>query len=336
VLASKSWTKVFIEGVARFATPSIILCVLALFCTTGCVTVPQEPVAHLMTTMLPAAIKKLPSPSDLTNEDSSQSWGQEYFLGKEFAGRGDYYRAATCFHRSLLLLPPSSRHYPTIFHALILTYSLAGKYEEVTSLYEQCQDKLAVTDPLLALDCITLIYEAYSQQNRQKEAESLLEVIPKTEEAFRTLPVFQALMLNSENSFSEACTVSSGLSPEQKRDLKHLGTIYQKSKKHPETAAMLNALLPGAGYLYVREYQTATTAFVFNGLFIAATWQFFSAHQPAAAFISGGFEAGWYAGGIIGAHMAATTYNERLREQLSKEYLDKYKLFPLNQLHYQW
>jgi hypothetical protein len=99
---------------------------------------------------------------------------------------------------------------------------------------------------------------------------------------------------------------------------------------------MLNALLPGAGYLYVREYQTAATAFMFNGLFLVAGYQFFAIHQPAAGAIASGFEIGWYAGGIVGAHMAATTYNERLREQLSKNYLHQYNLFPLNNLYYQW
>lgn len=306
------------------------------FLTTGCVKVPQEPVSHLTTTVLPATIVKLPSPYSLTDEDKKESWGQEYFLGKEFAARGDYYRAATCFHRSMMLLPPSSKQYSVLFHALILTYSLAGKYDEVTSLYERYLDKLAVTDPRLALDCITLIYEAYAHQNRQNEAEGILAIIPKAEQASRTLPVFQALMLNSEDSFKEAYNLSSDLSVEQKKDLSNLVKIYRKSKKHPETAAMLNALLPGAGYLYVREYQTAATAFLFNGLFIVAGWQFFAAHQPAAGVIASGFELGWYAGGIVGGHMAATTYNERLREQLSKHYLFKYNLFPLNQLQYQW
>ena len=315
---------------------AVLLCILLPFFTTGCVKVPQEPVSHITTTVLPAVIEKLPSPCKLTAEDTKESWGQEYFLGKEFARHGDYYRAATCFHRSFMLLPQTSKQYPVLFHALILTYSLAGKYDEVTSLYERYQDQLAVSDPNLALDCVTLIYEAYSQQNRQKEAEPLLRIIPKSEEASRTLPVFQVLMLNSEESFSEACKVSTDLSPEQKQDLLHLAKIYRKSKKHPETAAMLNALLPGAGYAYVREYQTAATALLFNGLFIVATCQFFSVHQPAAGFIAGGFEGGWYVGGIVGAHMAATTYNERLREQLTKHYLHKYNLFPLNQLHYQW
>lgn len=314
-----------------------LVCGVVCLFVTGCGTVPQEPVVHLTTNVLPSVIEKLPSPYTLEPEEKKESWGQEYFLGKEFASRGDYYRASSCFHRSLILLSPTSRQqYVVLFHALILTYSLAGKYDEVTSLYERYRDQLTVTDPLLALDLITLIYEAYSQQNKQNEAEALLAVLPKTEAVSHTLPVFQALMLNSENSLSEACTVSSGLSQDQQKDLMHVAQIYQNSKKHPETAAMLNALLPGAGYLYVREYQTATTAFLFNGLFLVATWQLFAAHQPAAALISGGFEAGWYAGGIIGAHMAATTYNERLREQLSKDYLHKYRLFPLNQLHYQW
>lgn len=316
--------------------PIVAACLLLLVSTTGCIKVPEEPVVHITTTLLPAAVEKLPSPVQLTSDEVKTSWGEEYFLGTQFAKCGDYYRATTCFHRSLFLLPSGSPHYSEVFHALILTYSLAGKYDQVCSSYERYLDKIVVRDQYLAIDCIMLIYEAYSHQNRQNEASSLLETLPKTETTFQTLSLYQTLMRNSEDCFSEALKISSGLTANQKEELSHLVALYRDSKKHPETAASLNALLPGAGYVYVREYQTAATAFLLNGLFMAATWQFFSLHQPAAALIAGGFEVGWYAGGIVGAHLAATTYNERLREQLLKNYLLKYKLFPLNQLHYQW
>lgn len=307
-----------------------------LFFACGCVKAPENIPAHVKMTTLPVSIAQLPSPVALQESEKNLPWGLEYFLGKQFAKQADYYRAATCFHRSLLLLPPESSYYPVLFHALVLTYSMAGKYEEITSLYERCKGDLRVSDPKLALDCIGLLSEAYYYQDKTLDAEKLIAQLPKSEVQAQTLPLFLALSSNKEQCFSEAEKASSGLSEAMKKDVSSIAKLYSASKKHPETAATLNAILPGAGYAYVRQYQTAATALLFNGLFIAATCQLCAAHQVAAGLIAGGFETGWYAGGIMGAHMAAYTYNDTLRSQLISEFLHKYKLFPLEQLHYQW
>jgi tetratricopeptide (TPR) repeat protein len=309
---------------------------LILYCLPGCVPIPQEPIVHVTTTVLPASLEKLPTPLECRHDEVMEPWKQEYYLGKKFALSADYYRAATCFQRALYLLPDKAEAHSVLVHALILTYSVAGKYDEVISIYEKNRADLVVHDKNLALDCLGLLYEAYSHKDRLQEANSILQIIPGTEEAAKNLPVFQALSMNSQDCFIKALDVSASLPREQSEELNKIKLVYGKSKKHPETAASLNAIIPGAGYLYVNEYQTSSTAFCINVLFAGATWQLLSAHQLAAGLIAGGFEVGWYAGGVMGAYMAANVYNERLREQLVKYYLQKYHLYPLQQLHYQW
>ncbi len=97
---------------------------------------------------------------------------------------------------------------------------------------------------------------------------------------------------------------------------------------------LLNALIPGAGYLYIGQKKSALTAFLLNGLFIAAAYQFFHHRHVAAGIITTGFEAGWYFGGIYGAGEEAKYYNERLFEKNAATVLNDYKLFPALMMQY--
>src|SRR5690606_3965994 len=73
---------------------------------------------------------------------------------------------------------------------------------------------------------------------------------------------------------------------------------YKSNKKSVATAQVLNAIIPGAGYYYIGQKKSAMTAFLLNGLFIAAATQVFLHKHVAAGIITTGFEAGWYFGGI--------------------------------------
>ncbi len=299
---------------------------------------PTEPPLPLSTIVFPEEISKLPTPPPaLTEEESLSQWGQEYHLGRCFAREGDYYRAITCFHRSRFLLGDASPpHTAQLIHALLLTYTLGRKSQEAVDLWEKVQTSVRITDPDLARDCISLLYEAYSHLNRLDEASRLINVLPADDLLRTRLPLFQTIALNDDGSLSAAPALAARVGTQESDDAIAIAAAYLRSRKDPTTACLLNALLPGSGYFYVRQYQTAATALAMNTLFIVATVQLFAAHQQAAAIIAGGFEGGWYLGGITGAGLAADLYNQRLREQIAKPYLERYKLFPLQQVRYQW
>ena len=116
--------------------------------------------------------------------------------------------------------------------------------------------------------------------------------------------------------------------------LSNLLESYEMNKKSVPLAQTLNALLPGAGYLYIGQKKSAFTAFFLNALFIAAAYEFFHHGHTAGGIITLGFETGWYFGGIYGAGEEAKYYNERLYERAASASLNDHKLFPVLMLEH--
>ena len=110
---------------------------------------------------------------------------------------------------------------------------------------------------------------------------------------------------------------------------KEILTAYHKHKKSPRLAQTLNALLPGAGYLYLGQKQSAFTALTLNGLFLATAGYFIHKKNYPAALITLSFESGWYLGGISGAKESAKLYNDRLYETHAHHHMRDNKLFPI-------
>ena len=82
-------------------------------------------------------------------------------------------------------------------------------------------------------------------------------------------------------------------------DIHNLLNQYEFERKSTTTAQLLNAFVPGAGYLYVGQTQSAITAFLLNGVFIWASCYFFQHGNTAAGIIFTSVETGWYFGGSM-------------------------------------
>lgn len=263
--------------------------------------------------------------------EQSSDWGKEYRIGRELARSLDFYRAITAFRRAEILAPPElTARKLELQYEILLCYYLGKRYSDVDTAYQQ--SNLAKVDPTFPAfnDLLLILYDTYDQLGDEDKACYILELIEgHTPGRYATLSLSSAMRqgdIDTLYAFTD-------LKPERPY-LDSLLACYEENKKSPSLASGLNAILPGAGYLYLGQTQTAITAFLMNGLFIASSVYFFQHGPLAAAIITTGFEVGWYIGGIQGASYQAKFYNERLYESTVTPVMNREKLFPVFMLQH--
>ena len=267
-------------------------------------------------------IERLPSAfAPLSEEELQTEWGKELFLGSQFAGELDLYRAITNFKSALFLI--SDQENPRadqIKFNLVEAYYLGGKYAEAVDLFESSGLKQISLQFPAFRELLIILYDCYIQTGRIDQAMRLLCLLDA--ETTEKLQVYQAV---KEADFST-------VQPSEALDA--FQACACSLSKSPRKAQLLNAFLPGAGYYYVGEKKAALTSFLINTLFIAAAYQFFDRGYVAAGIITSSIEAGWYFGGINGAGLAAREWNERVYEAHGKEFLIQQRLFPILMFNY--
>ena len=304
--------------------------IIAISLLPSCTRVPKEITPQIQYTVQDRYLKNLPSPfAPLSSVEKQSDWGKEVLIGISFAKSLDLYRAITAFRRAEILAPDTtSSRKREIQYAILLCYYLGKRYDEV--IYAYTQSSLSQVTPEFPAfhDLLTILYDSYEQSDQCEQAAHILELIhhyyPKT---------YDTLKLSTALSCADLPLIREKASPEYPY-LCPLLNSYDQGKKNPSTAAFLNTILPGSGYLYVGQKQTAVTAFLINGLFIASSVYFFIHGPIAAGIITTSFEAGWYFGGIYGAAYQAKFYNERLYESLATPVMQREGLFPIFRLNY--
>ncbi len=267
----------------------------------------------------------------LALEERSSDWGREMIIGRAFADQLDLYRAVSTFKRAEILVP-STEHARKleIEYDIIFCYFLGKKYDEAIEAFEKSDlGNVDKTFPAYR-DLLLVLYECYGELENCEKQQRIFELMEKSfPETAETLKLSRALRsgdLCQINEFAEGFNGPSYLS--------RLQDTYYSRKKSVAGAQLLNAFLPGAGYLYIGQKKSALTAFFLNGLFIAAACQFFLHDHIAAGIITTGFETGWYFGGIYGAGEEAKYFNERLYERHASAVLNDSKLFPVLMLEH--
>jgi hypothetical protein len=262
----------------------------------------------------------------LTCEELQQDWGRELRVADAFARDLDLYRAITAYKRALILLPENlwDRRLQ-IQYSIILCYYLGNKYQEAVETFEE-SDLLNIQINFPAISTLLiLLYDSYLQLDQPEKAERVMEIIEKcSDETARDLNLYTAIIegdLPCVNALIEEHPASATFQP--------YFYDYCVEAKSVRKARMLNALLPGAGYLYVGQKKSALTSLIINALFIFATYELFHHGYPAGGVITGSLEAGWYFGGINGAGIEAQVYNNRIYEMNFRGMLEKNGLFPV-------
>ena len=296
----------------------------------SCYRVPDTIEPKISSSVEERYIQNLRSPfSSLTSDEKTSDWGKEYLIGLAFAKDLDFYRAISTFKRAEILIPTEDKRKLEIAYYITYCYYLGKKYEEAIYYFERT-DLHHVDRSFSAYhDLLLLLYECYLELGEVEKAAKIQELIgvayPETE---TQISLYSALMegdLDKERTF--ACK-------EGFQNLNPMLKEFERNKKSVFGAQALNALIPGAGYLYVGLKKSALTAFLLNSLFIYASYEFFKHGYIAAGAITTSFEMGWYFGGIYGAGEQAKYYNERVYENLASPMMNKDRLFPVLMLKY--
>lgn len=307
-----------------------LLCLLFLFC--GCQRVPDSIEPTLSYAVQDKYLLALPSPfPPLTEEEKAKEWGREMQIGFGFARQLDLYQAITAFKRAEFLIPPeeNSRLLEAQYEVL-LCYYMGKKWKDVIYTFDRSQLRYAGQNFSAFHDLLLILFETYTQEHMEAQADQILRIILENyPEEGQKLILSNALTEGNIPHIQEITEV-----PPPKPYLEEFLSNYKGHKKSVGKAQGLNALLPGAGYLYLGQKQSAATAFFLNGLFIAASAYCFEQGNIAAGVIFTSFEAGWYFGGIYGAGLEAKAYNERLYESMATPMMHREKLFPALMLNY--
>ena len=266
--------------------------------------------------------KSLSSPfKPLEESEVSTDWGKEWHIGHSLAQDFDLYRAITALKRAHILAPKDHPRKMEIEYQMLLSYYLGKRYKEIDYLFTTgCLDQASESFPPFH-DLLVILYDAYQQLGNTVKRDQLLNLInhhfPKTHS---TLILYAALNTTDLGALET-------LAPQ-------FHSNYISLKKSPMRAALMNAFLPGLGYYYVGLTQTAITALLLNGLFIAACVYFFRKKALAAAIITLSFAIGWYVGGIQGGSVQTRFYNTTIYEGLANPLMNREGIFPIHLLHY--
>lgn len=274
---------------------------------------------------------KLPSSfTPFSPEEFRQSWSKELYIANAFAREFDFYRAITCYKRALFLMPSqySERRLQTEY-GIVQSYYLGKKYNDAVEVFESSSLHNADNNFPAYKELLVMLYDAYNRKNCVEQAEEIYQRLHEIEPETAT-KVKLAQNIRTAN-FDSAITLSQ---KEACIDPNPLFLSYALEAKSVKKAQWLNAILPGAGYYYVGQKQTALTSFFLNAVFLAASYHFFHNGNIAAGIITSSLEFGWYVGGINGAGLAAKEFNQHLYQNKASDFLRQNQLFPILMLNH--
>lgn len=237
----------------------------------------------------------------------------------------DLYRALTCFKRAHILIPKSNERRFEIEYEIFFAYYVAQKYQEAVEAFEGSRLIDAPATFPVFRDLLIALYDAYMKIDLPERACRILGLLD-------AIDACSANRLRLETAITNVDfpgMVDAGNAVGNSGAVDEFITTYLAEEKSVSKAKTLNAILPGAGYYYIGQKRSAITSFVINALFIAAAYQLFDRGYIPAGIIVASLETGWYFGGINGAGLEAKQYNENLYSRLSRETLERERLFPI-------
>ncbi len=260
----------------------------------------------------------------------AREWEEENQIdfANHFLKQREYFRAITEYKRFLYHFPKSQRA-EEVHLKIGEAFFLGGRYKDsLSSLQKTIQ---SFPEGAYRFNAQYLMGRCWIVLGRWNEARGVLLAVVQSASSGELRDLARFWLAQSyieQERWEEAIAVFEGTEPESpshkeaKRNASVLKGIEHIPKKSPETAALLAALIPGAGHLYSSRPKDALVAFLLNAAFIAGAIEAFHKDQKVLGGALALIELGLYAGNIFSAVSSAHRFN---REQ-KKRYLDRIQI----------
>ena len=204
----------------------------------------------------------------------------------------------------------------------IICLRVLNREEQAIFEYETKFTDDTKKNPSLALQA-SLAYYDLNNYKQSFETLNRIDSLSATSDALSKKYRLQALSSANQGEWKQAQTLfikANEQIPNQmllEKNLKLLESATNFKPKSSSKASFLS-IIPGLGYVYTGQKQTALTAFIINGLLGYATYTSIKKENYGVAALTGVFGASFYIGNILGAGKSAQRYNDRKTKQVLK------------------
>lgn len=239
---------------------------------------------------------------------------KQFAFAEKYFSSGEYFRAIGEYQRFIYFFPEDTR-IEQAMHRIGMASFKDGDFVDAIKAFERLIDRYK--DTALSIKSYLMISECYVKLDRAGSAiANLHNLITITDENnikdkanYRIGWIYlETASWGKASSYFEKISIKN----RGKYSLNELFTGLSKKdaieKKDPRLAGFLS-ILPGAGYVYLRRYRDALTAFVVNSSLIYAAYASFDNDNPVLGGIVAFVGTGFYAGNIFGAVTSAHKYN---------------------------
>lgn len=261
----------------------------------------------------------LPTPrfSVSTHSLFTPTYDLEYASGKSFLNDKLFYPTITCFKKAELLAT-TAQEKSQAHYGLIFTYFIAKKWDQLKKLYTSgIVEQLDKSAPYFQ-DAILMFYIALKEENMPFVSQNLKNWLYCNQELKTKLELYDAI---SQANFSVA-------------SFNEHFKIYKANEKSQTLSGMLNLVLPGSGYLYIGQKQTALTCFCLISLLLFSFYYAVKNRHFAQSILIFSLFSGFYFGSIVGAKLGAITWNQSLYNAIFDPVLKDNQLYPEQNIIY--
>jgi len=251
----------------------------------------------------------------------------------------DYYRAISEFQRFIFYFP-NDKKVDEAYLYIVKSYYFGKQYKNV--IESSIEYKQKINNQIIKEKLLFYLANGYLFNNNYKESYNLFKEIAQTSVSTNLREISQLRLYwvyIFQMKWKEA--LNEILNFEKNNTSKKFNTKLELLKKDlekginfkglsPTLAALLSAVLPGAGQVYTKRIGDGLVALTFISIITYGTYYYYKNGPKEISFALGILDLIFYAGNIYTAFSSANKYNKnfniKLKDELFNNYFEDYDL----------